>query len=192
MVTIIPPDNETIREKKKIPITKNYQDVKEIKVKFTGKTTVEAESEGIRKNFFMLTEREDIKPLLGMDWPGNFNCTMRHIGKTATLTNQSETDETFTKFQKLFKTNRTIKDTEIKIQLQPVHQRMKQKARPIPYLIQNYLAKKTNNLIENGHLEKIQKLEEYCVISPAVITVKKDKSKMSKRKKSKMRSTKEN
>ena len=67
-VTNIPPDKEIITGKKKIPVTRKYQDVNKNKVKFTGKNTVEIESNGIRKNLSMLrTKREDIKPLHGMD-----------------------------------------------------------------------------------------------------------------------------
>ena len=46
--------------------------------------------------------------------------------------NQSEKERIIKKFLKLFENNRTIKDTEINIQLKPGHCPVKQKARPIP------------------------------------------------------------
>ena len=55
-------------------ITRKYQDVNENEVKFTAKITLESESRGIRKSLSMhITEREDIKPLLGMDWRRKFS-----------------------------------------------------------------------------------------------------------------------
>jgi len=56
-----------------------------------------------------------------MDWLREFNWTMRHIEKPTTQTDQSERDEIITQFEKLFKTNQTIKDTETKIQLKSGH-----------------------------------------------------------------------
>ena len=99
-----------------------------------------------------ITEREDIKPLLGMDWLREFNWTIRHIEKTTRITDQSEKDKIITHFEMLFKTNRTIKDTDFKIQLKPGHAPIKQKARPIPYHSQSYIEKEINNLIQSGHL----------------------------------------
>ena len=60
----------------------------------------------MRKNISMLvTEREDIKPLLGMDWLREFNWTIRHIKKTTTTSEQSEKYKIFTHIEKFFKTN---------------------------------------------------------------------------------------
>ena len=115
-VTIIPPDKEVIKAQKILPITRRYQDLNKNEVKFTGQITVEAEGRGIRKNLPMLiTEGEDIKPLIGMDWLREFNWTTGNIESTRTLNNQSEKDKIITKFEKRLKTNPTIKDAEIKI-----------------------------------------------------------------------------
>ena len=54
----------------------------------------------------------------------------------------SEKDENIAQFGKLIKTNQTNKDSEIKIQIKLAHLPMKQKARPIPYHLQNYVEKK--------------------------------------------------
>ena len=82
-------------------------------MKLAGKITVEAESRGIRKNLTMLiTKREDIKPLLDMDWLREINWTLRNIESTTTTTNQSEKDKLFKKREKFLKTKRTTKDTE--------------------------------------------------------------------------------
>ena len=111
-----------------------------------------------------------------MDWLQKFNSTIRQIKKTAKLTDQSERDEINTQFEKLFKTNRTNKDTEINIQSKPGHPPTKQKTRPIPYHLKLHVAKGINNFIKSRHLKKLQKLEEDCFLFPMVFTLIKDKS----------------
>ena len=80
------------------------------------------------------------------------------------------------KFEKLLKTNRTIKDTEIKMQLMPGHTLSKQKTRSIPYHLQSSVEKEINNLIQSGHLEKTQNIEEDSFLFSIVETVNKHKS----------------
>ena len=67
-VKIIPPDKKLAEDKKNLIITIKYHEVKRKKVNFAGKITVEAQTRGIAKNLTMLfTERENIKPLIGID-----------------------------------------------------------------------------------------------------------------------------
>ena len=138
-VTLIPPDEALLKNKKISPLTRKYLDVNENEVKFAGNTTVEAESRRIRKDFTMFsTEQEDIKPLLGMAWLRDLKWTMRNIESTMTTTDHSEKNKLIANFEKIFKTSGTIKDTELETQLNPGHPPIKQKARPIPYHIQGY------------------------------------------------------
>ena len=53
---------------------------------------------------------------------------------------------------------------------------IQQKARPIPYHLQEDVKNELDRLIESGHLERLETIEEDCFVSPVVITVKKDKS----------------
>ena len=176
-VTVITPDKEIIKNEKISAITRNYQDFINNEVKFAGKITVEAESRGNRKNLIILiTESEDIKPLLGIDCPQEINWTVRKIESTTMTTDQSKKDKIIAKFDKLFKTNRTSKDIKIKIQLKPGHIPTKQKARPLPYLLQCNVEKEIDKLIQYGHLEKIQSGDEDFFAFLVVITVKIDKS----------------
>ena len=89
-------------DKEILPITRKYQDAN------AGTITVKTEKRGTRKDLPMLiTEREDIKPLFGMDWRREF-----------TLPDQLEKDKLFANFlKKHFMTNLTVEDTEVKIQL---------------------------------------------------------------------------
>ena len=82
----------------------------------------------------LITERADITPLLGMDWMKRFKLTIGKI-QLAEI-GQSEKERIINKFPDLFENNRTIKDTEIIIQLKPGHYPVNQKARPIPLHLQ--------------------------------------------------------
>ena len=53
---------------------------------------------------------------------------------------------------------------------------VKQKARPIPLHLQEDVGRELEKLIKSGHLEKVKDVDEDCFVSPAVITVKNDKS----------------
>ena len=95
--------------------------------------------------------------------------------KTIT-TDQPEKDKIFTKFEKLFKSNPQIKDTEIKIQLKPKHPPVKQKTGPIKYHLKSYVGKEIDTLIQSGHLEKKQNLKDDCFASPVLMTENKNKT----------------
>ena len=88
--------------------------------------------------------------------------------------NQSET--IYAKFNKLFETNHTIKNIEVKTQIKPGCYPIQQKARPIPYHLQKDVKNELDRLIKFGHLERLETIEADCFVSPVVITVKKDKT----------------
>ena len=90
-----------------------YQDVNRYEVIFCGQTTVDIEYENNKEKMQLLnTERNDIIPLLGMDWLKKFNLTIRNIRLDEN--NQSEKKQVIEKFPDKFKNETTIKDTEIK------------------------------------------------------------------------------
>ena len=76
----------------------------------------------------------------------------------------------------LFKNNHTIKDLTIDIQLKKDVKPIQQKGRPVPIHFQKIVREEIEKLIAKGHLEKADKTTANCFISPAVITIKKDKS----------------
>ena len=93
----------------------------------------------------LITERIDITPLLGMDWMKKFDLTIGRL--QLAKNNQSEREKVFTKLPDLFENNEKIKDTEIKTQLKPGRQPIKQKARPVPLHLQKDVERELERLI---------------------------------------------
>ena len=162
-ITIMPPDEKILKiaELQKIP--NRYQDVNKNEVKFRGKTPVNLEYENNKQKMeILITERMDITPLLGMDWMKKFKLTIKRIQFADN--NQSEREKVFNKFPDLFENNETIKDAKINIQLKPGHYPVKQKARPVPLLLQKDVGRELESLIKSGHLEQINNVDEDCFV----------------------------
>ena len=81
-----------------------------------------------------------------------------------------------TTFHKLFETNATIKNEEVKIQIKPGCYPIQQKGRPLSYHLQKDVKNELDRIIKSGHLERLETNEEDCFVSPVVITVEKDKA----------------
>ena len=79
-------------------------------------------------------------------------------------------------FKDLFYNNKEIKNLSVKIQLKEGAQIIQQKGRPIPIHLHDQVALELKRLIKHGYLERATEITEDCFVSPAVITVKKDKS----------------
>ena len=168
-------DNKIMNESEIQKVRHRYQDVNKNEVNFRGKIPVDIEYENNKQKMqLLITERNDITPLLGMDWLKKFKPTIGNIRLDEN--NQSEKRRIIEKFPDLFQNNTTIKDTEINIQLKLGHYPVKQKARPIPLHLQEAVGKEIEKLMKSGHLEKVNYVDEDCFVSPVVITVKSDKS----------------
>ena len=116
----------------------------------------------------LITERNDITPLLGMDWLKKFKLTIGNIRLNEN--SQSEKKRIIEKFPDLFRNTTTMKDGKVNIQLKPGHYPVKQKARPIPLQLQDVVEKK-RKLTKSGRLEKVEHVDEDCFASPVVLTV---------------------
>ena len=174
-ISIMPADENIMKQTEIQKIKHRYQDVNKNEVKFRRKIPADVEYENNKQKMqILITERNDITPLLGMDWMKKFKLTISNIRTEEN--NQSEKKRVIEKFPDLFKNNTTIKDTEINIQLKPGHYSVKQKARPIPLHLQEDAGKELERLTKTGHLEKVKHVDEDCFVSPVVITVKNDKS----------------
>ena len=65
---------------------------------------------------------------------------------------------------------------EVDIQLKDDAKLIQQKGRPIPIHLQQAVGKEIEKLKKLCHIEKAENIDENCFVSPAVITIKKDKS----------------
>ena len=136
-VTIMP-NNPTLYNPEDVqPLKERYQDVNKIEIKFLGKVWVNIEYNSKQTKLqLLITKRTDITPLLGVNWLKQLPITINKISLD-NKTDQSETTTIHAKFEKVFETNHTIKKTELKIQIKPGCYPIPQKARPIPYHLQD-------------------------------------------------------
>ena len=65
---------------------------------------------------------------------------------------------------------------EVDIQLIEGSTRIQQKGRPIPIHLKTAVENEIEKLKKQGHIQKAKTIDENCCVSPAVITIKKDKS----------------
>ena len=175
-VTIMP-NNPTLYNPEDIqPLKERYQDVNKNEITFLGKVWVDNEYNGKHTKLpLLITKRTDITPLLGVNWLKQLAITINKISLDNN-TDQPETTKIHTKFKNLFETNHTIKNAEVKIQIKPGCYPIQQKARPIPYHLQDDVKNELDPLIKSGHLQRLETIEEDCFVSAVVITVKKDKT----------------
>ena len=64
----------------------------------------------------------------------------------------------------------------VKINIKENSNILQQRGRPIQIHIQDQVAEELKRLIKNGYLERATGITKVCFVSPAVITVNKDKS----------------
>ena len=76
-------------------------------------------------------------------------------------------------FPELFKRKGRVKDYEIKIDMKENAKITQQKGRRIPIQLQEQVDKEIEKLLKNGHIERIEKIQDDVFIQPTVITVKK-------------------
>ena len=133
-VTIMPNIPEVYNQKDIQSLKERYQYVNKNEIKFLRKVWADIEYNGdTTKLPILITQRSDITPLLGVNWLKQLPITINKI-LLDECTNQS--NAIYTKFQKLFETNRTIKNTEVIIQTKPGCYPIQQNAKPIPYHLQ--------------------------------------------------------
>ena len=97
-----------------------YPAVKKNIVKFRGKIPEDFEYENnTQKMQILITVRNDVAPLLGMDWLKKIKLTIGNIRLDEE--NQSEKRQIIDKLSNLLKNKTTIKGAEINIQLELLH-----------------------------------------------------------------------
>ena len=176
-VTIIPP---IITPNEMKETTKILVDVNKNPIKFKGEAMVEVKTEKSKETLpILITENKNTQPLLRLDWLDKLEVGLQG-GKKTNVISHVEGDERRKKIisehEDLFKKNHTIKDLTIDIQLKKDIKPIQQKGRPVPIHFQKKVREELEKLIKSGHIEKADETTENCFISPAVITIKKDKS----------------
>ena len=105
-ISIMPVDEKTMNYNEIQKVKQRYQDVIKNGVKFRGKIPANIEYDNNKQKMqILITERNDITPLLGMDWMKKFNLI---IGNIRPADNEkSEKRRVIEKFPNLFKNNTT-------------------------------------------------------------------------------------
>ena len=67
-VTVVPPDKETLKNKKIVSSKQQILGCRKSELNFLGKITLEAESEEIGKKLNIIVFKKRVEPLLLMNW----------------------------------------------------------------------------------------------------------------------------
>ena len=160
----------------------NYKDVNDNKIEFRGQTLATVKTNNTTLQLPLLITKANITPLMGLDWMNRLGITLNTTTEDVKIHN-IKLDETQKKilklkneFKDLFYNNTEIKNLSVKINLKADAKIIQQKGRPVPIHLQEQVANEIKRLIKNGYLERATEITENCFVSPAVITVKKDKS----------------
>ena len=168
----------------------NYKDVNDrsnyyfvnVKIDFLAQTTALVKTNSTTLQLPLLITKANITPLMGLGWMKRLGITLNATTYDIKIHNikMDETEKKILKlkieFKDLFYNNTEIKDLEVKIDLKEDAKILQRKGRPVPIHFQNQVPEEIKRLIKNGYLERATEITEDCFVSPAVITVKKDKS----------------
>ena len=116
---------------------------------------------------------------MGLDWLDKLEIGLQGSKKKKVIRHVEEDErrkKIINEHEDLFKNNHTIENLTIDIQLKKDVKPIQQKGRPVPIHFQKNVREELEKLNDSGHLEKADNTTEKCFISPAVITIKKDKS----------------
>ena len=87
-----------------------------------------------------------------------------------------ENNKTPERLQRSILQQQRDKNLSVKVQLKEGAQIIQQKGRPIPIQLQDQVALELKRLIKHEYIGRAMEITEDCFVSPAVLTVKKDKS----------------
>ena len=180
-VTLIPQSlfNDITRVEK---MNTDYKDVIDNKIEFVGQTNATVKTNKTTLQLPLLITRANITPLMGLDWMKRLEITINSNTEAIKIHNIKMDDnekrilKLKNEFEDLFYNNTEIKDTLVKINLEENANIIQRKRRPISIHSQDQVAEELKRLIKNGYLERATEITGDCFVSPAVITVKKDKS----------------
>ena len=180
-VTLIPQRlfNEITKVEK---LETNYKDVNNNTIEFVGSTEAMVRTNNTTLQLPILITKANIRPVMGLDWMKRLEISLNTTNENIKIHNirMDDTEKKILKlkneFKDLFYNNTEIKNLSVKINLKEDANIIQQKGHPIPIHLQNKVAEEIKRLIKNGYLERATEITDDCFVSPAVITVKKDKS----------------
>ena len=155
----------------------NYKDVNDNKTEFVGQTTTTVKTNKTTLQLQLLITKANITPLIGLDCMKRLQITTEQSKIYNIRMNEPQTKviELKNEFKDLFFNNNEIKDLVVKVNLEEDANINKRKGRPIPIHLQDQVAEEQRRLIRNSYLERAIEITEDSLVSPAVISVKKDK-----------------
>ena len=130
----------------------------------------------------LLITKAKTSPLLGLDWMQRQKINLSSNNEAVQIHNikLDNMDKKKLKlqndFKDLFYKNIDIKNLSVKVHVKDGAQIVQQKGRPIPIHLQDQVALELKRLIKHGYLGRATEITEDCFVSPAVNTVKKEKS----------------
>ena len=138
----------------------------------------------------VLVAKEGAKSIIGRDWLTALKYRIEPPitkGENAVNSNSRENDESENKlsrdaqqlvqeFPNLFKRRGRVNNYKIKIEMKDSTRITQQKGRRIPIQIQDQVDRKIKNLLDQGHIERVDTRKDDVFIQPIVLTVKKDRS----------------
>ena len=138
----------------------------------------------------VLVAKEGAKSIIGRDWLTALKYRIEPPitkGENAVNSNSRENDESENKlsrdaqqlvqeFPNLFKRRGRVNNYKIKIEMKDSTRITQQKGRRIPIQIQDQVDRKIKNLLDQGHIERVDTIKDDVFIQPIVLTVKKDRS----------------
>ena len=164
------------------PLKTTYKDVNNQKISFTGQTKAIVKTNKETMELPLLITKAQTAPLMGLDWMQRLKINLNSNNDAAIQIHNMNLDNTERKiiklqndFKDLFYNNKEIKNLSVKINLKTGAQIIQQKGRPIPIHLQDQVEQELKRLIKHGYVEKATEITKNCFVSPAVITVKKDK-----------------
>ena len=163
-------------------MTTNYKDVTDNKIEFVGQTTATVKTIKTTLQLPLLITKANITPLMVLHWMKRLQKTISENTEEIKIHNirLDESEKKIIKLKNWFKDllydNYEIKDLVVKVNLKEDANIIQQKGRPISNYLQDQLTDEIKRLIKNGYLERATEKTEDCFVSPAVTTVKKDKS----------------
>ena len=160
----------------------DYKDVNDNKNEFVGQTNATVKTNRTSSQLPLLITIAIITQLMGLDWMKPLKITINSSFEAIKIHNigMDENEKKIltlkNEFKVLFYNNTEIKDMVVKITLNENANIKQLNGRPLQIHLQDQVAEEPKRIIKNGFLERATEITGDCFVSPAVITVKKDKS----------------